>query len=126
VSKSNQARTATAALVIAGVTKISVTRAVYFLGDSPKITAKTGDVLRALRDLLKNKKNITVTVTGWVKETAKKDHDLKLSADRAANIVFVLRQLFHVNAVYNYVGKGISPENTDKSRRADILVTYTN
>ena len=111
--------------MIAGETRFTARFAVYFLGDSPKITAKCGDLLRAIRNLLKGKKSITVTVNGWVKETKVKKHDLQLSFDRAQNIVHVLQDIFHVKAAYTFAGNGISPENTDKSRRADIVVTYT-
>jgi outer membrane protein OmpA-like peptidoglycan-associated protein len=125
VAKVNQVRAVTAALVIAGETRFTARFAVYFLGDSPKITAKCGDLLRAIRNILKGKKAITVTVNGWVKETKIKKNDLQLSSARAANIVYVLRTIFRVKASYKFAGNGISPENTDKSRRADIVITYT-
>ena len=84
-----------------------------------------GDILRAIRAAVKGKKNIVVTVSGWVKETGDKSYDAKLSSARAANMVYMLKSIWHVKATYSYKGYGISPENSAKSRRADIVVTYT-
>jgi uncharacterized repeat protein (TIGR02543 family) len=103
-----------------------IVKAVYFVGDSPKVTGHGGMVLRAIWALLKGKKNIVIVVSGWVKETADKSYDIRLSRERAQNMVHVLRDIFKIKATYSYKGYGISPENTDKSRRADIVVTFKN
>ena len=109
----------------AAVTGNTITASVYFLGDSAKIIAKTGDALRALRDKLKGAKNIVISITGWVMETKKKQHDMELSYQRAENIAHVLRDIFHVKATFHYVAKGIWPGATPTSRKADIVVSYT-
>jgi hypothetical protein len=41
-------------------------------------------------------------------------------------MVHVLRDIYKIKAKFSYKGYGISPEGTDKSRRADIVVTFTN
>jgi uncharacterized repeat protein (TIGR02543 family) len=104
----------------------TIKKSVYFLGDSPKVTGHGGMVLQSILKLLRSKKNIVVNVSGWVKETADKSYDIKLSHDRAQNMVHVLRDIYKIKAKYSYKGYGISPEGTDKSRRADIVVTFTN
>ena len=104
----------------------TITKSVYFLGDSSGIIGATADILTDLRGLLKGKNNITVNVSGWVKETKDKSYDTRLSADRAAAIVKVLRDSFGISGTYSYRGFGIDPGNSDKSRRADIVITWSN
>ena len=104
----------------------TITKSVYFLGDSSGIIGATADTLTDLRGLLKGKKNITVSVSGWVKETKDKSYDARLSADRATAIVKVLRDSFGISGTYTYKGFGIDPGNSDKSRRADIVITWSN
>ena len=126
ITNNNTVRSVSLPVVFKGIGLNELKKAVYFLGDSPKVTGHGGMVLQAIWALLKGKKNIVVNVSGWVKETADKSHDIKLSYQRAQNMVHVLRDIYKIKAKYSYKGYGISPEGTDKSRRADIVITFTN
>ena len=126
ITNNNTVRSVSLPVVFKSIEGGQVQKSVYFLGDSPKVTGHGGMVLQAIWALIKGKKNIVVNVSGWVKETADKSHDIKLSNQRAQNMVHVLRDIYKINAKYSYKGFGISPEGTDKSRRADIVITFTN
>jgi uncharacterized repeat protein (TIGR02543 family) len=70
ITNSNTVRSVTLPVVFKSVSGNEVHKAVYFLGDSPKVTGHGGMVLQSILKLLKGKKNIVMTVSGWVKETA--------------------------------------------------------
>ncbi len=126
VTVDNGLRSVSVPVVFKRLTTGVLNKSVYFLGDSPKVTGQGGRILQDIWSQLKGKKNIVVTVSGWVKETADKSYDLRLSMQRAQNMVHVLRDIYRIKATYSFRGFGISPENTEKSRRADISVTYSN
>jgi uncharacterized repeat protein (TIGR02543 family) len=126
ITKNNVLRSVSLPIVIGAAGKFTLKRSVYFLGDSAKVTGKGGEVLLSILAVLRGKKNIVVTVSGWVKETSDKSYDARLSKERAQNMVYVLQDIYGIKGKYSYKGYGISPENTEKSRRADIVITYTN
>lgn len=96
--------------------------AVYFGGDSPVITAAARAILVKLANKVKaSQQKLQVIVDGWVKETNDKSYDIRLSRDRATNSVKVLRSL-GIDAYVNLTPRGISPENTPKSRRTNLVV----
>lgn len=103
-----------------------LSRSVYFKGDSSLLTPTANSILRDIFRVLKGKKNIVISVRGWVKETPDKSYDMSLSNRRAGKIVNSLRTLYAIKGQYSHRGFGISPENNYISRRADIIVTYTN
>jgi outer membrane protein OmpA-like peptidoglycan-associated protein len=125
ITKNNVLRSVSLPIVISGSKNFTLKKSVYFLGDSAKVTGQGGKVLLSILSELRGKKNIVVNVSGWVKETSDKSYDARLSKERAKNMVYVLEEIYGIKAKYFYKGYGISPENTDKSRRADIVITYT-
>lgn len=95
---------------------------VYFGGDSPSITKTAYSELVKLANKVKsNVQKLQVFVDGWVKETNDKSYDLKLAQARAVNTVKVLRAL-GIDAYVNLNPRGISPENSAKSRRTNITI----
>jgi outer membrane protein OmpA-like peptidoglycan-associated protein len=110
-------------VVVQKVFKLS--RSVYFKGDSSVLTPTANSIMQEIFRILKGKKNIAISVKGWVKETPDKSYDISLSNRRAGNIVNYLRNLLGIKGKFTHRGFGISPENNYTSRRADITVTYT-
>ena len=106
--------------------QFKLNRSVFFKGDSSVLTPTANAILSEIFNILRGKKNIVVSVKGWVKETPDKSYDISLSNRRAGNIVNSLRNLFGIKGQYVHKGYGISPENNYTSRRADIEITYTN
>lgn len=99
---------------------------VYFKGDSPVLTASTKLMLRRLAAKAKSYGRANnITIYGRVKETNDKSYDLRLSKARAANVSAYLKK-FGVTGVFKVYGKGISPENTAKSRRVDMKLWWSN
>ncbi len=95
---------------------------IYFTGDSPVITRTAYKELVKLANKVKrNVQKLQVIVDGWVKETNDKSYDIRLSRDRATNTVKVLRGL-GVDAYVSLTPRGISPENTPKSRRTNVSI----
>lgn len=96
--------------------------AVYFGGDSPVIRASARTTIAALaKKVAPQKQRLQLVVDGWVKETKDKSYDLRLAKDRAVNTVSQFRAL-GINAVVNLTPRGISPENTPKSRRTNVAI----
>ena len=97
---------------------------VYFKGDSPVLIPRTKLALQKIAKLAKayGRAN-NITIYGRVKETNDKSYDSKLSKARAANVAAYLKK-FGVTGEYKVYAKGISPENTWKSRRVDIKLWW--
>jgi outer membrane protein OmpA-like peptidoglycan-associated protein len=112
--------------VVVSQKQFKLNRSVYFKGDSSVLTPTARAILLEIFNVLKGKKNIVITVKGWVKETPDKSYDISLSNRRAGNIVNTLRNVLGIKGQYDHRGYGISPENNYTSRRADISITYTN
>lgn len=98
---------------------------VFFKGDSPVLTAAAKKILQNLaKKVYKSVQHRQLVVDGWVKETLNKSYDIALSDKRAANSAAYLRKL-GVDAFARLTPRGISPENNDTSRRANISVFYS-
>lgn len=104
---------------------LPATTKVYFNGDSPVLRATEKNSLKKLAEkMLKNVQRPQMIVYGWVKETTDKSYDQKLSYQRAVNTAAYLRKL-GVDAIVEKTPKGISPENSAKSRRTDVRLYYS-
>mgnify|MGYP000393793408 CR=1 FL=1 len=98
---------------------------VYFGGDSPVLLASEKKTLQKLaQKVLVNTQRPQMIVNGWVKATSDASYDLRLSNQRATNTVAFLKAL-GVDAFVSKAAKGISPENTDKSRRTDVQIYFS-
>lgn len=97
---------------------------VYFKGDSPVLTTNTKIALKRLAAIAKayGRAN-NITIYGRVKETNDKSYDQRLSKARAANVAAFLKK-YGVTGVFKVYAKGISPENTYKSRRVDMKLWW--
>jgi uncharacterized repeat protein (TIGR02543 family) len=97
---------------------------VYFKGDSPVLTTNTKIALKKLAATAKayGRAN-NITIYGRVKETNDKSYDQRLSKARAANVAAFLKK-YGVTGVFKVYAKGISPENTYKSRRVDMKLWW--
>ena len=101
-----------------------VTLSVYFKGDSPVLTDRTKVALKKLAALAKSYGRANnITIYGRVKETNDKSYDLRLSKARAANVSAFLKK-YGVTGVFQVYAKGISPENTFRSRRVDMKLWW--
>lgn len=97
---------------------------VYFRGDSPVLTERAKMHLRKLAATAKSYGRANnITIYGRVKETNDKSYDLRLSRARAANVAAYLKK-YGVTGVFKVYAKGISPENTFKSRRVDMKLWW--
>ena len=97
---------------------------VYFKGDSPVLIPRTKLALQKLAKLAKSYGRANnITIYGRVKETNDKSYDMRLSKARATNVAAYLKK-FGVTGVFQVYAKGISPENTWKSRRVDIKLWW--
>lgn len=95
---------------------------VYFGGDSPVIRADARATIVALaRKVSPQKQRLQLVVDGWVKETKDKSYDLRLAKDRAVNTVAQFKAR-GIDAVVDLTPRGISPENTPKSRRTNVAI----
>jgi outer membrane protein OmpA-like peptidoglycan-associated protein len=99
---------------------------VFFPGDSPSLTSKTKKTLTSLANKVKGmSQRAQLYVDGWVKETADKSYDLRLSKDRANATARFLR-LIGVNAVIQQLTpRGIFPLADPRARRAEIAVFFS-
>ncbi|AIC47075.1 InlB B-repeat-containing protein [Rhodoluna lacicola] len=97
---------------------------VYFAGDSSVLTPRAKTALKKLAAKAKayGRAN-NITIYGRVKETNDKSYDLRLSKARAANVAAFLKK-YGVTGVYRVSAKGISPENTFRSRRVDMTLWW--
>lgn len=97
---------------------------VYFKGDSPVLTTNTKNALKKLAATAKayGRAN-NITIYGRVKETNDKSYDMRLSKARAANVAAFLKK-YGVTGEYKVYAKGISPENTFRSRRVDLKLWW--
>jgi uncharacterized repeat protein (TIGR02543 family) len=97
---------------------------VYFKGDSPVLTDRAKMHLRKLAATAKSYGRANnITIYGRVKETNDKSYDLRLSKARAASVAAYLKK-YGVTGVFKVYAKGISPENTYKSRRVDMKLWW--
>jgi uncharacterized repeat protein (TIGR02543 family) len=97
---------------------------VYFQGDSPVLIQRTKLALQKLAKLAKSYGRANnITIYGRVKETNDKSYDMKLSKARASNVAAYLKK-FGVTGIFKVYAKGISPENTAKSRRVDMKLWW--
>lgn len=98
---------------------------VFFAGDSAVLTAKGKATLLALVKKAKNKADVSVTVNGFVKQTAgaSTKADYRLSLKRAKVIVAFLKSK-GLTANYTAVAKGIAKEKNAKARRAEVSITW--
>jgi uncharacterized repeat protein (TIGR02543 family) len=98
---------------------------VYFKGDSPVLIPRTKLALQRLAKLAKSYGRANnITIYGRVKETNDKSYDTRLSKARANNVAAYLKK-FGVIGVFKVYAKGISPENTWKSRRVDMKLWWS-
>ena len=98
---------------------------VFFGGDSPELTPATKQSLSSLaRAILAAPVNGKLIISGWVLATKNTSYDLKLSKDRAKNVVSYL-QSAGVKAEYKPVARGVAQIKSDKARHADIFVTWS-
>lgn len=101
------------------------TTKVFFTGDSAALTPAAKKILQTLaKKVFKSTQKRQLVVDGWVKETLNKSYDMALSDKRATNAAAYLRKL-GVDAFARLTPRGISPENNDTSRRANISVFYS-
>jgi uncharacterized repeat protein (TIGR02543 family) len=102
-----------------------ITTKVYFTGDSAVLTAAAKKILNAVaKKVYSSPQHRQLVVDGWVKETLNKSYDMELSNKRAINAAAYLRKL-GVESFARLTPRGISPENNDTSRRANISMYYS-
>lgn len=98
---------------------------VIFTGDSSVLTAAAKKILRSLAsNVFKSTQHRQLVVDGWVKETLNKSYDMQLSNQRAVKTAAYLKSL-GVDAFARLTPRGISPENTFESRRANVSIFYS-
>jgi outer membrane protein OmpA-like peptidoglycan-associated protein len=108
--------------VIAGAP--SITDAIYFGGDSAKLTSSAIATLKLLATQIKAVgQPTTITLHGWVFKTADTSNDIRLATARG-NAVKAALISFGVKASWVVVAMGIAPEAGPEARRTDVTAIF--
>lgn len=106
-------------------TSWTLKRTIFFGGDSSRLTPAATRTLTQVAALLRGaNQTLHVSTVGWVKETANKDIDARLSRDRAVQTNAFLRRSLQF-ATATAVGRGIFGIDSPISRRAELTVIVT-
>ncbi len=97
---------------------------VIFDGDKSVLKPDAIKELKRIAKILKGKKNLKISVAGWVHRTATFERDKPLSLARARNSANFLKKL-GVKATFTLSAKGIYRVGDYTDRRAEITATYT-
>jgi len=102
---------------------------VFYELDSFSLDAKAKKVIadqyRDLRNEMPATSKVTVEVTGWVQPTKTSPNIQRLSTGRAQAVVTYLRSL-GLKASYTINAPGHDKRNTPSSRRASVVINWSN
>jgi uncharacterized repeat protein (TIGR02543 family) len=106
-------------------TSWQIKRTLIFTGDSSRLTPTATRILNQVVGLVRGaNQTLHISTVGWVKETANKNIDARLSRDRALQTnAFLRRNLTFETA--RAVGRGIFGIDSWVSRRAELTVIVT-
>jgi len=102
---------------------------VYYALGSSSLSAKAKNVIseayEEIASSLSANAKVTVKVTGWVQPTNSSPNIRQLSRGRAQAVVDYLKSL-GLEAEYKITAPGEAKSNSAKSRRASVVVTWSN
>lgn len=105
--------------------KKTLSKSVYFGGDSALLTAAVKKALGALVAKAKPNGNLNrIIVTGWVQATKDTTNDKALSRARALAVLTELKKL-GLQGIFSWKAAGVAIERTELARRVDIHISWT-